>query len=528
MPFPRDVRTEALVRAARHCCVCRHPKGTALEVHHIIPEADGGPDTFDNAIPLCFDCHASAGHYNIRQPRGTKFSPQELREHRDRWYTAVTEHAIPVAGDPAVAFQYLIVSNAAVNSDLLTRDLSRLPLGHGALVVTVDEVLSFQAREVLRTLRGLNPGADDASYNVARDLDEYARNNPGGSWVHDRRGFRRTLTLRELHGMAAPQTEFIEAATDLSVPIDGLCWVTAFSEGCGGDAVFEVRTLPEFVTIWLLVTNVGRDAITLHTLSGVLESTGGQYAPRSLLRRQAVLEEPNFSMALPRADVVPNQSVVIPVAAAYSLGGPARLEREQLLVERLSAVSYQDFAATNFSPALEHAWIVGPALWPIDLDFRVAGRSASARVHPLNPGLTYSVERGVEYASCPHLFARSADGAWQYVGTVLQNATSEIRREEFDLPDNVDEIAVAELEGEVTTIVEASLGDTSIRNVRLEPNDYVRIARTGASRFRIAGHYTPFRPHRPQPTVGDRPMGAAYFTRHMSEFREVYALIRSE
>jgi hypothetical protein len=55
-------------------------------VHHIVPEADGGPSVLENAIALCLRCHAEAGHYNPRHPLGTKYSPEELRRHRDEWW----------------------------------------------------------------------------------------------------------------------------------------------------------------------------------------------------------------------------------------------------------------------------------------------------------------------------------------------------------------------------------------------------------------------------------------------------------
>lgn len=60
-----------------------------MEVNHIVPEAEGGPDSLDNAIPLCFDCHAEVGHYNLQHPKGNKFTPNELRAHRDSWYAKV-------------------------------------------------------------------------------------------------------------------------------------------------------------------------------------------------------------------------------------------------------------------------------------------------------------------------------------------------------------------------------------------------------------------------------------------------------
>lgn len=54
-------------------------------------ESNGGGTTYENCVPLCFDCHAEAGHYNSNHPKGTKYSPTELRAHRDLWYRAVQD-----------------------------------------------------------------------------------------------------------------------------------------------------------------------------------------------------------------------------------------------------------------------------------------------------------------------------------------------------------------------------------------------------------------------------------------------------
>jgi len=56
-----------------------------METDHIVQAADGGPDTIDNAIPVCFECHAEIHSYNDRHPRGRKFLPEELRAHKEQW-----------------------------------------------------------------------------------------------------------------------------------------------------------------------------------------------------------------------------------------------------------------------------------------------------------------------------------------------------------------------------------------------------------------------------------------------------------
>lgn len=89
MSFPASVKDEALVACGRHCCICHRFCGLKIEIHHIKPKASGGPDTFENAIPLCFDCHADMRTYDSKHPKGTKYSEIELKKFRDNWYEKI-------------------------------------------------------------------------------------------------------------------------------------------------------------------------------------------------------------------------------------------------------------------------------------------------------------------------------------------------------------------------------------------------------------------------------------------------------
>ncbi len=62
-----------------------------MELHHIAQIADGGADTFENAVPLCFDCHAEVKSFNPHHPKGSKITENELRKHRDSWYANVAK-----------------------------------------------------------------------------------------------------------------------------------------------------------------------------------------------------------------------------------------------------------------------------------------------------------------------------------------------------------------------------------------------------------------------------------------------------
>jgi hypothetical protein len=89
MGFSGDVAEKALLDCGRSCCICHRFRGMKTELHHIIQKSEGGADTYDNCIPLCFDCHAEVKAYNPKHPKGRQYTNSELKQHRDRWYNKV-------------------------------------------------------------------------------------------------------------------------------------------------------------------------------------------------------------------------------------------------------------------------------------------------------------------------------------------------------------------------------------------------------------------------------------------------------
>jgi hypothetical protein len=75
MPFPDSVRKEAQRKAHFQCVACHRP---FVEVHHIMPQSEGGPDTLDNAAPLCSGCHGIYG--------GNPDFRKQIKQMRDNWY----------------------------------------------------------------------------------------------------------------------------------------------------------------------------------------------------------------------------------------------------------------------------------------------------------------------------------------------------------------------------------------------------------------------------------------------------------
>ncbi|MFH1613456.1 MAG: HNH endonuclease [Planctomycetota bacterium] len=87
-----------LVACHRRCCICHRYCGFRMEVDHIVPKAEKGTDKYDNAIAVCFDCHAEIHHYNPEHAKGRRFRPNELKAHREQWLAFCTASPEALAG----------------------------------------------------------------------------------------------------------------------------------------------------------------------------------------------------------------------------------------------------------------------------------------------------------------------------------------------------------------------------------------------------------------------------------------------
>jgi hypothetical protein len=119
VPFPQNVKDDALIACGRHCVLCHRHVTLKIECHHIVLEEKGGPNTLDNCIPLCFDCHADMRGYDFKHPKGNKYSEKELRTRRDNWYKRYADTGAAVASP----------EHLALDRQTFLRFRQRLPYG---------------------------------------------------------------------------------------------------------------------------------------------------------------------------------------------------------------------------------------------------------------------------------------------------------------------------------------------------------------------------------------------------------------
>jgi hypothetical protein len=93
--FSKKDADELLVKVGRRCCICH--KLHRVQLHHIVPQAEGGSDDIDNAIALCPECHDEV-HTRYAPGRVTRvYSVEELKAYKQKAIELVASGCFCVA-----------------------------------------------------------------------------------------------------------------------------------------------------------------------------------------------------------------------------------------------------------------------------------------------------------------------------------------------------------------------------------------------------------------------------------------------
>lgn len=91
MTMPEELASELLSNCGRHCCICRRFRPVHLQVHHIVPQSEGGTDDSDNLIALCLTCHSDV---HTKRPFTRRFTHSELKLHRNKVIQLVADGSL--------------------------------------------------------------------------------------------------------------------------------------------------------------------------------------------------------------------------------------------------------------------------------------------------------------------------------------------------------------------------------------------------------------------------------------------------
>jgi len=482
MGFSKKIKENILVASARHCCICHRYKGIKIEVHHIIPKEQGGNDSFENAIALCYDCHSDVGHYNVKHPRGAKLSIDELKKHKTAWLEIVKNNKIPQKEVNYIHARYLITKEFDVIKSISQRDLNRFPIDNCLLsdnpaldtFTLLFKHQDYRELEIENTLK-ISPEDYSIKYPNSRTLrieDDEIR-----PFYHER-----IPSISEIEKVCVSDnltTILLKNNIDTHKISKVL---TCYQGECTGNGEFEeVFLLRPLYFKFLILTNISGKHIKFQKL-------------RTLENDKCLFDKKDFTneedIHLPKILIQPNQSVIIPL-------GMFLADFKDLEKSELYSRTYE--IGGDYSTVLDH--VTGNTnqdieyflknYQPKELVFEQQGQICKQDIHDFDFNNVYWIDGYWNSGSCPHLFYETNDIRLVYKGEIFNEMPGVITNHSLFIGEFVKKVIIAELEHELTTVQNIRLNGIEIfSNVKLSYGQDLKIPVSKNDILEIRGFYT--------------------------------------
>lgn len=464
-----------------------------VEVHHIVPAAKGGTDTAENAITLCFDCHADAGHYNVEHPRGTKFSVEELRLARDLWHMAVRTNRVHAPDEEDRLYcRYLVCKSFSALREITEGVLNQIPVSSPFLAkTTAGDFLSSIVLQHPERYRPSHIWGDSFE-----NRDEYERRHPAVR-VFERSSINvfpyfeasRTPSREELLSRLGSKDTVAALLLKAGVPEAEISEAFAYDEVCGGRSFQEIYRLRALWGVYVAATNITENPIRLEALRCEVERPAGVGFRPFRAREPRSVED----VVLPQMPLPPGGTVIIPVAGVLGPIGAETLRVSRTASQGVRTGEVQSISHCDGLQIVNQLALVGPSLWPVSFLFGGPGDRHEQEVHQLDLSNLYTIDRSWESGSCPHLFLEhSRNSSLSYWGELWAETPDELQVDGLEVPRAVSALLLTELENEVTFVVEVRVNDVAvIRNQVLHPGQTLRVAVRPRDRVRLIGYYVP-------------------------------------
>ena len=489
MPFSQSTKERALVAAGRRCCLCGRFKGVRLEVHHIRPESSGGGNAFDNAISLCFDCHADVGHYNTTHPRGNRYSPTELRQHRDRLYAQVESglRAAAPARQEWAYCRYLICKSFSAFGEIVRGHFDRIPVDNPVLA---DTVVLREMHDLLIEVHGSDTRASSVPGDSFANADEYYARHPHLKDSYDATAFSyfdasRTPDEAEIRMKVGPIDPISAHLLNAGASPEDVCVALCYEDGCIGGFT-ELYKTRQVWPLFLEIRNISPYLVALDELRGMVDN------PRPQYRRSITPCGASWYMQLPSGPILPRQSVLAPLGVL--LGPlherlPAAIRGES---SELDHAYHQDVDCVDYSSIAHGMGLLGTMIWPSSLTAERDGASLTQEIHKVDLTRLYTIDRSWAMGSCPFLFFRSQNGRIEYVRELFAEGPSIYSIETIVVPSGISGLIVAELEREVTFIQSAAINGRRLPiDLELNRGDCWELPVQCGDEVQLIGKYVP-------------------------------------
>lgn len=488
MGFPKKVKEEALRLSARHCCVCHRYKGVKMEVHHLVQEADGGENLLSNAIPLCFDCHSDAGHFNNRHPKGSKFSITELIKSRDNWYNYVSENSISekIIISDQIHTSFFVLDNFEILEKTLNGDFSSINKFRSRIYLATNHISKFWI-ELLRTHKidfksniEQNKIIEICHFHTLKDYQDTYQNVillSKESDIYPSYVAKRKVSWEELLKIDIPNS-FLTILNNTGINVEEVCISLLHENGesCGGEypgyGFTEYLEIVPLSFIFMGITNAS-------TLTKQIKLN--------------MLKTDTNSLNLPNFSIQKSEMVLVPILTVANLVG---IDKDSITFHHKDGDRGEDFSKIfsmiDFSP--DKLVYIGDQVKPKSIVYNDNEGEYEVEVHKLDFENLYLINSYWQCGSCPHLFFKTSEGKQRYSRELLVASSNGNGIDEFLVPPLISHVIIRELEDEITYIDKIIVnGNVVLSNIILAKGDFLEFPVSSHDKIVIYGKYIPLR-----------------------------------
>ena len=477
MGFSKEIKEQVFVASARRCCICKEFVGRNIEIHHIIQACDGGKDTFENAIPLCFDCHANAGHYNSKHPRGSKFSPEELRKHRDQWYKLVENGQFSL-NDLEISQQFFLTNSFDIVSELINGDFSNFPINE--IKLYKNELFHY-----LKEIDFFNQKESDF-YNYYKSLDDYKTNFPDAVLNTGKYGttyWTRTPSLTEIKQKFYNSEYVANYMIRNNASSSDFSKATFIEYGCA-EGNYEKFELKDAKVVFLAIFNSSNKVINIKEIKESYIEDGGftKLNEQNLPIRK--INTNNLQLESGKCFLIPYCILLSGLEDDYH-------PDKRLTYSHISTGQGQDLRPVELLDG-NKSITIGVRNFINQIQLEQNNFIIDYKIKHLNPKNLLLISRFWECGSCPHLFGKKLNSEkWEYICEVF-NSPSVIQEFVFSLNTfGFETLKIVELENEITEIENILLDNIKIKDkLSLRKGEEFSIPVNSYSEIRIKGKFS--------------------------------------
>lgn len=487
MGFSPAIQQKVLNDSARHCCVCHRYKGIKMEVHHLRQEADGGPNTYENAIPLCFDCHSDAGHYNDKHPKGIKFSIPELIKARDNWYEFVRKNTLVeklIISEHIQTSYYVLHSFEALVS-ILKNDFTSFNKFRKSTYLS-NNFISNQWNELLHA--HLIDFHNNIEQNLLIEVRQFASieeyfTTYNNVELVDKSGFknpyfeahRKSIEWKEILDLINPYSYF-EQLSKSGISANEFCSSILYKnvESCGEETpnygYTEYLQIAPISFIFLGITNASIEQIKLNRL---------------------VTIDNSMDIKLPNFNLLPYEMILVPIATAINLKS---IDDRSISLDHVDGDRGQDFSRVLYKTDFDKSNVIffENKIEPEAIIYNNNEGEYKIDIHEFDYNNLYSINSYWQCGSCPHLFFLNEKGKQEYVRELLVASSNKKGIEYFQVPKHVNKIIIRELENEITYLDKININcRLEIKNKILMKGQSLMINVKPYDKIFIKGSYKP-------------------------------------